>query len=97
MNSRKRDFEDVLDPFEVESGWFRLEPVTGRIHPSPELSVKKSCEVQATIDRLGLDDAGNRELRARYYQDYAEGYYSGVFLKKRSPFVWSEAGRQGLL
>ena len=25
MNSRKRDFENVLDPFEVEDGWFQIQ------------------------------------------------------------------------
>lgn len=97
MNSRKREYADVLDPFEVENDWFHLEPVTGRMYPNPELSPDLRCRVQATIDRLGLDDAGNREMRARHYQEYREGYYSVEFLRKRSPFVWSEAGRQGVL
>jgi len=97
MNSRKRGFDDVLDPFEVETGWFHLEPVSGRIFPNPRLQDEQQQAVQATIDRLGLDDAGNREMRARHYQEYREGSYTAEFLKKRSPFVWMEANRQGLL
>ncbi len=31
MNSRKREYEDVLDPFEVDTGWFHLEVVSGRL------------------------------------------------------------------
>jgi hypothetical protein len=97
MNCRKRDYEDVLDPFEVENGWFHLELVSGRIFPNPNLSVAQGNSVQATIDRLGLDDNGNREMRARHYQEYCEELYTGVFLQRRSPFVYSEALRQGLL
>jgi uncharacterized protein (TIGR02646 family) len=97
MNSRKREYDDVLDPFVIETGWFHLEPVSGRIFPDPQLPDEQRQAVQATIDRLGLDDAGNREMRARHYQEYREGFYTAEFLKKRSPFVWMEANRQGLL
>lgn len=97
MNSRKREYDDVLDPFEVETGWFHLEPITGRIYPNPAIPQDQQIAVQATIDRLGLDDAGNREMRARHYQEYREGFYTADFLQKRSPFVWWEAERQGLL
>ncbi len=97
MNSRKRDYDDVLDPFEVETGWFCLELITGRIYPSPQTSTVQETSIQKTIDRLGLDDAGNREIRARHYQEYREGFYSDDYLKRRSPFVWFEAKRQGLL
>ena len=97
MNSRKRDFDDVLDPFELEKNRFHLEPITGRIYPSPGLLNEQRNAVQTTIDRLGLDDSGNREMRARHYQEYRQGYYNSDFLQKRSPFVWYEANRQGLL
>lgn len=97
MNSRKREYDDVLDPFEIEDGWFHLELITGRIYPNPILSPERGATVQATIDRLSLDDAGNREMRARHYQEYRENQYTGDFLKKRSPFVWLEASRQGLM
>ena len=97
MNSRKREYDDVLDPFEIGNGWFRLEPITGRIYPNPILTPDQQRTVQATIERLNLDDAGCREIRARHYQEYCEGEYTAEFLRKRSPFVWLEAQRQGLL
>ncbi|MBF0143922.1 MAG: hypothetical protein HQL59_10755 [Magnetococcales bacterium] len=97
MNSRKRDSADVLDPFEVETGWFHLELVSGRIFPNPKLQGKQQKAVKATIDRLGLDGAGNREMRARHYQQYLDNQYPAIFLKKQSPFVWMEAKRRGLL
>jgi uncharacterized protein (TIGR02646 family) len=97
MNSRKREFDDVLDPFEVETGWFYLEPVTGRIYANPQLQDPQKQMVDATIKRLGLDDANHREMRARHYQEFGNGLYTEDFLKKYSPFVWSEVKRQGLL
>ncbi len=97
MNSRKRDYDDVLDPFEVDTGWFRLELVTGRVYPNPQLPVAQKREIQTTIDRLGLDDDRNREERASHYQEYGKGQYTVDHLKKHSPFAWSEAERQGLL
>ena len=97
MNSRKRDFSDVLDPFDVKDDWFRLEFVSGRIFPNPHLSESLRQRVQETIDRLGLDDSDNREMRARHYQEYCEQEVTEVHLQKYSPFVWMEAQRQGLL
>jgi uncharacterized protein (TIGR02646 family) len=97
MNSRKREYDDVLDPFEIENGWFRLELITGRIYPNPALSPERLAAVQTTIKRLCLDNAANRELRAEHYQEYRVSGYPADYLKKHSPFVWLEAQRQGLL
>ncbi|MBF0245113.1 MAG: hypothetical protein HQL31_07550 [Planctomycetes bacterium] len=97
MNSRKRDYDDVLDPFEVETGWFRLELVSGRIFPDPGLPEELQARISATIKRLGLDDPGSRELRTRHFQNYIEKDYPEDYLRRYSPFVWSEVERQGLL
>ncbi len=95
MNSRKRDFDDVIDPFEMVNGWFYLELVSGRIYPNPDC--RDAEKVKKTIDRLGLDDSMNREMRARHYQGYRERLYTADYLKKFSPFVYQEAERQKLL
>ena len=97
MNSRKREYDDVIDPFDARKRWFHLDLVTGSIFPNPKLNAAKRAEIQATITRLDLDDTGNREMRARHYQEYRNGDYTADFLKRRSPFVWHEAKRQGLL
>ncbi len=95
MNSRKWNYDDVLDPFEIEEGWFRLEPVSGRIYPNP--AAPDEDAVQTTIERLGLDDGMCREMRARHFLEYINGDVSAAFLRRRSPFVWFEANRQKLL
>lgn len=97
INSRKGEFDDVLDPFEIREDMFHLELVSGSIYPNPALPAEELQRVTSTITRLGLDDPGCREMRARHYQYYCEKSYTGDFLKKHSPFVWREANRQGLL
>ena len=97
MNSRKGQHTDVLDPFKVKTGWFRLELITGRIYPASGLPSDLQHGVQATIVRLGLDDGGNRALRTRHYDEYIASCVSEAHLRKHSPFVWSEAKRQGCL
>lgn len=97
MNSRKREYSDVLDPFFLAHDLFRLQLSTGHIYPNPDLDVVPMRLVEETIERLGLDDPQCRELRARWYQDYLEHHLPTNYLKDKSPFVWFEANRQGLL
>lgn len=97
MNSRKRDFADVLDPFTLAADWFRLELSTGHICPNPQLEAGSMRMVEVTIERLGLDDGICRDMRARWYQEYLEKQLTSDYLRNKSPFVWSEAQRQGLL
>jgi uncharacterized protein (TIGR02646 family) len=103
MNARKRDFEGVLDPFALAPDTFRLELVTGRIYPNPEQPEPECRVAQSTIDRLGLDDAGCRQMRARRFLDYVMTRGAQptppveAQLRRYSPFLWLEAKRQGLL
>ena len=97
MNSRKREYSDVLDPFLLAPDLFRLQLSTGHIYPNPHLAPQPMRIVEETIERLGLDDPQCRELRARWYQDYLEHGLPADYLKQKSPFVWYEANRQGLL
>ena len=97
MNSRKREYSDVLDPFVLEPDQFRLQLSTGHIYPNQDLNAAPMRLVEQTIERLGLDEPLCRELRARWYQDYLEHGLSSAYLKSKSPFVWAEADRQGLL
>jgi hypothetical protein len=95
LNARKNDFGDVLDPFDVEDGWFHLELVGFQVIPAPGLSQGVVDRVQATVDRLGLNDF------RREREEDAEGYwardYSLRALKKESPFVARELHRQSRL
>jgi uncharacterized protein (TIGR02646 family) len=97
MNSRKHDYADVLDPFSVKPGEFRLELATGHVYPNPDLDCVRRRVVQATISRLKLDAPQCRDLRASGFQACVEGHVSADYLRRKSPFVRFEAERQGLL
>jgi uncharacterized protein (TIGR02646 family) len=94
MNSRKRDFADVLDPFEIAEGTFELDLVSGKISPGAALDADQRQKAQDTIDRLGLDDRECRDLRTKYFTAYLEGYISAHYLERHCPFVWREVSRQ---
>ena len=96
MNSRKNVAEDILDPFELQDGWFHLVLVTGWVFPSPALKDDQKEKVQQTIDRLKLNDPRLCNIRARHFRDYIERKYTADYLKDISPFVWFEAHRQNL-
>jgi uncharacterized protein (TIGR02646 family) len=97
MNSRKREYSDVLDPLFLATDLFHLKLSTGHIYPNPELDAVSMRIVEKTIERLGLDDPQCKELRARWYQDYIEYHLPAAYLKAKAPFIWVEANRQGLL
>lgn len=97
MNARKREFDDVLDPFSLASGTFRLEFGTGKIFPDPDLRADEKALAERTIERLGLDDPDCRSLRMKWFTDYIGRHISADYLRRHSPFVWLEAERQGLL
>lgn len=97
MNSRKRDFTDVLDPFEVDERWFVLEFEFLQILPSPQLDANQRVQVEETIARLKLDDAECRRARSAYYEAYIEREISFAYLERRCPFVAVEMKYQGLV
>ncbi|HVG60407.1 MAG TPA: hypothetical protein VNA24_17750 [Hyalangium sp.] len=96
MNTRKSTFGDVIDPFEVEEGLFALDLVRLKAVPGPGAGARES-EVEATIQRLGLDGSDYAEALGHYYHDYFEGHISLQLLERRAPFLARELRRQGKL
>lgn len=95
LNSRKNDFEDVLDPFDVEDGWFHLELVGFTVFPNRRLKKSLQIEIGNTIERLGLNDF--RAAREHDAERYWSKEISLVTLRTESPFVANELNRQGRL
>ncbi len=96
-NSNKGDEEDVIDPFEVENGWFIIDFVTLRVEPAPHLPSDLRERVIATISRLKLnDDQKYFDERISYLEEYAFTN-SFDFLRRRAPFIAFELERQGLI
>jgi hypothetical protein len=96
MNSRKKQFEDVLDPFEVEDGWFVLDLSFLQVLPNPDLDEATRRRVQATIDRLDLNDNECLQAREKDYDAYLKRELPYDLLERWSPFVAREMRRQGL-
>lgn len=106
MNSRKNNFDDVIDPFSdsLKLELFHLNLISGEIFPNPNPTNLSESEknsvllkVRSTIDRLGLDDVICQKIRANWFDEYISENISSDYLARKSPFVWSEAKRQGLL
>jgi hypothetical protein len=103
MNARKGVFEDVLDPFEVEDGWFVLELSSLEVLPRSDLSPNRCELVRQTIDRLRLNDPECVAARAEHYDAYLrhlkdpEAGMTFDLLRRWSPFVVKELIRQGLV
>ena len=96
-NRRKNRFDDVLDPFLIAHHTFVLSASSGGIAPNAKLVNDVKALAVRTIDRLGLDDAQARRMRAEHVQAYLDGEVTAAYLRKQSPFVWTELDRQGLL
>ncbi|EYF03413.1 hypothetical protein [Chondromyces apiculatus] len=71
LNARKKDFSNVLDPFEIQPGWFQLELAYCQVIPDPSLAKEIRDQIQDTIDRLGLNEFWEDRLKD------AERYWSG--------------------
>ena len=97
INSKKKDFEDVMDPFEVGADTFFLELAAGRIYVNPEINdEEKKKHTEQTIVRLGLDQQRFRDDRTFDFDRWRLGEWTDAFMERRSPFVWKEIVRQGL-
>lgn len=93
-NSRKRDFEDVLDPFDIPEGLFALDLITLKVVPGPHAESRRE-EVGRTIRRLGLDRADYASCLEDYYDAYWNKDISFKHLQRRAPFLAAEMIRQG--
>ena len=97
MNARKGVAAHVLDPFEVEDGWFALNLSVFKVVPGTELPEEVEVAVEDTIERLHLNDFLCCDARAEYAHDYWDGQIQLDYVTRRAPFVAGELRRQGKL
>ena len=74
LNSLKRDFGDVLDPFDIQDGWFQLELVGFQIYPNRTLTVLQQNDILRTIDPTRLDL--NNPIICKRREADAESYWA---------------------
>ena len=96
MNGRKREFDDVLDPFEIEDGWFCLDFVFFTVKPNPFLDVNLQNKILQTIDRLKLNDTLCKKSRQNDWNEFLtlDSETGLIYLRKYSPFLAVEYLRQ---
>jgi len=97
MNARKSAIASVLDPFEIEDGWFALELVEFQVVPGEALPPDVLTRVEATIERLRLNDLECRKARLEFAENYRNGAIRHDYLTRHAPFVERELRRQGRL
>jgi uncharacterized protein (TIGR02646 family) len=98
INTRKKDYQDVLDPFTLHYNWFFLDFPTLLLKPNPELSVQDQQRVWRTIKRLKLnEDETFIHSRNHWLEAYCREHTPYSFLKKHAPFVAYELERQDLV
>ena len=95
MNSYKGEYGDVLDPFELQDGWFALELVEFQVVPGAGLADSDADRVQATIRRLRLNVPRFCRIRAEFAEARWSGAITDAYLARHSPFVARELHRQG--
>lgn len=95
-NRNKREFADVLDPIGLTPETFLLNLSNGEIAANPNLSPTDVLLANRTIQRLKLNSAEHKMMRAKHFVRYLRKKDEDT-LKELSPFVWYEAKRQNLL
>ena len=95
MNTHKGYVDEVLDPFEVEDGWFALELYEFQVVPGRDLPGNVQTKVTDTIERLRLNDSLCREARQEFALHYWRKEIAWSYLERHAPFVARELARQG--
>lgn len=97
LNSRKKDEEDIIDPFEVETGWFVIEFPSLMVKPALGLNEQVHGRVVKTREVLGLnDDDTCMMMRQQFVTDYCLGEITFAHLEKRAPFLAQQMKNQGV-
>ncbi len=95
LNARKGNTRDVIDPFKLAPGWFKLDFRTFFLVPNPTLPPPDRARVEATIARLQLNtdnDYVNERIGA--IREYCVGKATLAQLDKRYPFFAAEMREQ---
>ena len=98
LNGRKGLHEDVLDPFLIQNGSFVIDFPSMLVRPGSSPDSENRQRVQATIDRLALNDEGTcLKSRVNWITDYCLSDISFEYLRRNAPFIVAELERQNLV
>ena len=94
INSNKGDSTRVLDPFQIQNGWFVLDLANLYVGPGAGLDAPTRAQVEETIKILRLNDDVWVEIRFEVLRDFLNGTVALDFLQRRYPFIAAEVTRQ---
>lgn len=97
LNQRKSQDEKVLDPFKIQSGWFKIDFPSCLVVASDSLEAEIKTSVEYTIAKLKLNDNSMVEFRYEIVNQYVTNSCTLEFLLRVYPFVASEIRRQEIL
>lgn len=88
VNSSKQDAENVLDPFEVEDGWFEILLPSLQLVLTDAVPIEHRGRAEFTLRRLHLrDDERVIRQRREWYRLYQEGHLTLAGLRIRAPLI----------
>jgi hypothetical protein len=96
INSNKGDSTEVLDPFNIQSGWFILDLATLLVNPETSLQSDIENSVRNTINILRLNDEQWVQMRFEIVKSYLDGHLKVPYLERYYPFIAAEIHRQGI-
>lgn len=102
VNSSKRVVDDlVLDPFEVQPGWFEVQLPGMQLVRTAALPPQLRDKADFTLQRLHLGNGPKvRRIRRLYYEDYKSGRLTFAGLSDFAPLLadavqrWQATGQQ---
>lgn len=96
LNDRKGKYEDVLDPFTLQDGWFEIDFDSLKLRPGPHLTATEAEKVDKTINRLKLNGWTCIEGRKHWLVPYLRGRCDMEHLEENALFLARELKRQEL-
>lgn len=89
INSSKQDLDQtVLDPFEVEDGWFLILLPSLQLKLSDAIPEDHRAKAEFTLERLHLrDDERVIRQRREWYRMYQDGELTFDGLQKKTPLI----------
>ena len=100
LNSSKKELDDqVLDPFEVQPGWFEVLLPSMQLVRTSLVPAHLQAKADFTLQRLKLDNGPKvRRNRQRYYEDYKNHKLTPAGLREYAPLIaevvarWESSG-----
>jgi hypothetical protein len=88
LNSRKRHARALLDPFEVQLGWFRVELPSLQLVCTEQIPVEQRARAERTLEALDLTRGTRvRRLREGWLRRYRQNRLSLPGLLELAPLV----------